>query len=268
MLDHPEKICLIIPCYNEEERLDMDQFAVGPASCLFLFVNDGSTDKTAHLIRERSDRRGFLLDLPQNVGKAEAVRTGMLHACRTPPLNEAAWIGYWDADLATPLKEVISFLRFAQFLEVQVDSVWGSRVYRLGSSIRRSYFRHLAGRLVATAAGFLLGLPSYDSQCGAKIFRREIVESAFSERFISRWLFDMELVMRLKDYHVVEYPLRQWSDIPGSQLRIVTMGLRVISDLLRIRVKYGRLKSRAGAMETSLVHPGVQRQPERAVRQV
>jgi glycosyltransferase involved in cell wall biosynthesis len=243
MPDHPEKVCLIVPCYNEEARLDMDRFAAGPACCLFLFVNDGSTDRTAHLIRKRLDERVFLLDLPRNAGKAEAVRAGMLHASRTPPLNEAAWIGYWDADLATPLSEVDAFLRFCRLLEEeQVDSVWGSRVYRLGSSIRRSYLRHLAGRLVATAAGFLLGLPSYDSQCGAKIFRREIVERAFSEHFISRWLFDVELIMRLKDFHVVEYPLQQWSDIPGSRLRIVTMGLRVIPDLVRIRMKYGRLK--------------------------
>ena len=242
MSDHQETVCLIVPCYNEEARLDMDRFAAGPASCVFLFVNDGSTDGTAHAIRGRLGERVFLLDLPRNVGKAEAVRSGMLHASRTSPLNEAAWIGYWDADLATPLSEVTSFLRFGQLVEDRVDSIWGSRVYRLGSAIRRSYLRHLAGRLVATAAGFLLGLPSYDSQCGAKLFRREIVEAAFSEPFISRWLFDMELLMRLKDYRIVEYPLRQWSDIPGSRLRIVMMGLRVIPDLVRIRMKYGRLK--------------------------
>jgi len=243
MPDHQEKICLIIPYYNEEKRLDMDRFAAGPASCLFLFVNDGSTDGTAHVIRKRLDNRVFLLDLLRNVGKAEAVRTGMLHASRTPPLNEAAWIGYWDADLATPLAEVNSFLRFCQLLEEErADSVWGSRVYRLGSSIRRSYLRHLAGRLVATAAGFLLGLPSYDSQCGAKLFRREIVEAAFSEPFISRWLFDIELVMRLKHFHIVEYPLRQWSDISGNRFRIVTMALSVLPDLIRIRMRYGRLR--------------------------
>jgi len=219
----------------------MDRFAAGPGSCVFLFVNDGSTDGTAHAIRERLGERIFLLDLPRNVGKAEAVRSGMLHASRTSPLNEAAWIGFWDADLATPLSEVTSFLRFGQLVEDRVDSIWGSRVYRLGSSIRRSYLRHLAGRLVATAAGFLLGLPSYDSQCGAKLFRREIVEIAFSEPFISRWLFDMELLMRLKDYRIVEYPLRQWRDISGSRSRMVTMALRVLPELVRIRLKYGRL---------------------------
>ena len=242
MPDNQEKICLIIPCYNEEARLDMDRFAAGPASCSFLFVNDGSTDRTAQVIRARPDQRIFLLDLPRNSGKAEAVRAGMLHAYRTPPLSESAWVGYWDADLATPLSEAESFLRYCRLLEERVDSVWGSRVYRLGSSIQRSFLRHLAGRLFTTAAGFLLGLRSYDSQCGAKIFRRETVVTAFSEEFISRWLFDVELLMRLKHLHIVEYPLRYWRDIPGSKLRIVAMAPGVISDLLRIRRRYGRLQ--------------------------
>jgi len=229
-----------VPCYNEAARLELRKFQEAPAGCQFLFVNDGSTDRTAELIRHALDQRLFLLDLPRNVGKAEAVRAGMLYALRRPPLNEAAWIGYWDADLATPLSEVEDFLRFGRLLEEPVDAIWGSRIYRLGSAIRRSYLRHLAGRLVATAAGFLLGLPSYDSQCGAKLFRRGIVEAAFSEPFVSRWLFDMELIMRLSDRRVVEYPLRRWTDVPGQRLRILTMAVRVIPDLIRIRRRYGR----------------------------
>jgi glycosyltransferase involved in cell wall biosynthesis len=242
MPDHQETVSLIVPCYNEEARLNVGEFEAGPANCRFLFVNDGSTDGTARAIRARLGERVFLLDLPQNVGKAEAVRAGMLHAIRTPPLAQSAWIGYWDADLATPLADVTSFLRFGQFGGDQVDSIWGSRVYRLGSAIRRSHLRHLAGRFVATAAGFLLGLPSYDSQCGAKLFRHEIVEIAFAGPFISRWLFDMELVMRLKDYRIVEYPLQQWTEVPGYRLRILTMAARVIPDLVRIRMRYGRLR--------------------------
>jgi glycosyltransferase involved in cell wall biosynthesis len=237
-----EKVCLVVPCYNERARLDLERFRAAPSACRFLFVNDGSTDGTAEAIRTRLDERVYLLDLPRNVGKAEAVRAGMLHAVATSPLKEAPWIGYWDADLATPLLEVHGFLRFSDLLDARVDSVWGSRVDRLGSAIRRSYLRHLAGRLVATAAGLLLGLPSYDSQCGAKLFRREIVRAAFSEPFVSRWLFDMELLMRLSDFRLVEYPLREWSDVPGHRLRIVRMALKVVPELLRIRRKYGRLK--------------------------
>ncbi len=192
----------------------MDRFAAGPESCHFLFVNDGSRDRTAEVIGKRVGKRIALLDLPRNMGKAEAVRAGMLHALRTPPMSGIPWFGYWDADLATPLSEVQAFLRFCHLGEEKVDSIWGSRVYRLGSSIERSYLRHLAGRLFATAAGFLLRLPSYDSQCGAKLFRLEIVGAAFSEPFITRWLFDVELLMRLRNFTIVEYPLRQWRDVP------------------------------------------------------
>jgi dolichyl-phosphate beta-glucosyltransferase len=242
MSDHQETVCLIVPCFNEEARLDMDRFAAGPASCVFLFVNDGSTDGTAHAIRGRLSERVFLLDLPQNVGKAEAVRVGMLHATESPVFAGAVWIGYWDADLATPLTEVEYLLRFVHLLDEAVHSVWGSRVYRLGSRIQRSHPRHLAGRLVATVLGLFLGLPSYDSQCGAKLFRREVVRAAFTEPFTSRWLFDAELLMRLAEYRIVECPLREWRDIPGHPLRLVSMAYTILPDLIRIRKKYGSLK--------------------------
>jgi hypothetical protein len=90
-------------------------------------------------------------------------------------------------------------------------------------------------------AGLLLNIGSYDSQCGAKIFRREVVTSAFGAPFVSRWLFDIELLFRLRTAAIVECPLQQWRDVPGSRLRLVTMALRVVPDLLRIRARYGRL---------------------------
>jgi len=220
----------------------MDRFLAGPESCLLLFVNDGSTDRTADVVRKHLDERIHLLDLPQNLGKAEAVRAGMLHAVRTPPLSEADWFGYWDADLATPLSEVQSFLRFSRHLDEPVDSIWGSRLYRLGSVIERKFLRHLAGRCFATLAALMLNIGSYDSQCGAKLFRRDIVAAAFAAPFVSRWLFDVELLFRLRDAAIVECPLRQWRDVPGTQSRFVTMALRVVPDLLRIRARYGRLK--------------------------
>jgi glycosyltransferase involved in cell wall biosynthesis len=243
MPDDQEAVSLVIPCYNEAARLDMRRFTGSPSAYAFLFVNDGSTDGTADLVRRQADDRIVLLDLPRNVGKGEAVRTGMLHAARTPPLSRAAWIGYWDADLATPLSEVDGFLQYSRLYGTQVDSVWGSRVYRLGGTIRRRYSRHLAGRLFATVAGVSLNLPCYDSQCGAKLFRRQIVDAVFSEPFISRWLFDVELLMRLSRFTVVEYPLRHWREIPGSALRLSAAALSVLPDLARIRRRYGRLRS-------------------------
>ena len=243
MPDPQETVCLVVPCYNEATRLDFPRLAAGPVNCRLLFVDDGSTDGTADVIRAHLGDRGLLLNLAENRGKAEAVRAGMLHALQVPS-DRAAWIGYWDADLSTPLSEVGAALRFASLYPARVDAVWGSRVYRLGSRIRRSYARHLAGRLVATAAGLLLGLESYDSQCGAKLFRREIVGAAFSEPFVSRWLFDMELLLRLADCQVVEYPLIEWTARPGSWRNLPGMARSVVLDLARIRLRYGRLPRR------------------------
>jgi dolichyl-phosphate beta-glucosyltransferase len=242
MSDSQEKTCLVIPCHDEAARLDMGRFLSSPESYLLLFVNDGSTDRTAEVVRQHLGGRVHLLDLSPNRGKAEAVRSGMLHAVRTPPLSDAVWFGYWDADLATPLSEVQSLLRFSRQLDDRVDSIWGSRVYRLGSVIERKLIRHLANRCFATTAGLLLNTRSYDSQCGAKLFRREVVAAAFGAPFVSRWLFDIELMFRLRDATVVECPLRQWRDVPGKRSRFAMIALRGVPDLLRIRARYGRLK--------------------------
>jgi len=91
-------------------------------------------------------------------------------------------------------------------------------------------------------ASLMLNIRSYDSQCGAKLFRREVVVAAFGAPFVSRWLFDIELLFRLRDATVVECPLRQWRDVSGKRSRFATMALRVVPDLLRIRARYGRLK--------------------------
>ena len=153
MSNGQEKTCLVIPCHNEAARLDMDRFLAGPESSLLLFVNDGSTDRTADVVRKHLGVRIHLLDLPHNRGKAEAVRSGMLHAVRTPPLSEAAWFGYWDADLATPLSEVRSLLRFSRQLDDRADSIWGSRVYRLGSVIERKFLSPSGGPMFCDDGG-------------------------------------------------------------------------------------------------------------------
>ena len=76
----------------------------------FLFVNDGSTDDTAILLRDfsASTRNVYVLDMHRNAGKAEAVRAGMIHGLLD---SDISFIGYWDADLATPLEAITDLLR-------------------------------------------------------------------------------------------------------------------------------------------------------------
>ncbi|MDH5542383.1 MAG: glycosyltransferase [Nitrospinota bacterium] len=233
-----EKVCLIIPCYNEAERLDISLFNTFSENLYCLFVNDGSTDDTEELIRNNLSNNIFLLSLEENFGKAEAVRRGMMHAMSLPFAEDIDWIGYWDADLATPLSEVPMFIRYAKNYETKIDAIWGSRIYRLGSDIKRSFRRHILGRLFTTAIAILLKVKSYDSQCGAKLFRPDIVDIAFREPFISRWIFDVELLKRLPGHAVIEYPLGAWSDVGGSKMNLVREIPSIAIDILRIRLKY------------------------------
>ena len=180
--------CIIVPCYNEATRLPADAFVrylSERTDVSFCFVNDGSTDQTQAILeqlRARYPNQVSVLSLPQNAGKAGAVRAGMLHCAQVaPPFN---YLGYFDADLATPL-DAINDLSAVLDKIPALDLVMGSRIKYLGTDIRRDTFRHYAGRIVATFISNILKLPVYDTQCGAKLFRREGVPSLFQEPFIS-----------------------------------------------------------------------------------
>jgi hypothetical protein len=167
----------------------------------------------------------------------------VLYARANGLLDGVAWVGYWDADLATPLSEIEHFIAYAASFGGQVDGILGSRVYKLGSTIVRSYTRHVLGRSFATVSTALLGLRCYDSQCGAKLFRPEVMERAFAEPFVSRWIFDVEILARLRESRLVEYPLRRWVDTGGSKISVVKTAIPTLVDLIRIRNRYaGREK--------------------------
>src|SRR5262249_3624494 len=150
-------------------------------------VNDGSTDATLEVLHDLRRRRpeGFTIcDLSRNGGKAEAVRQGLLRAFEAEP----DYVGYWDADLSTPLDAVLTF---GWLLDSRrdIDMVFGARVSLLGRAVARQPLRHYLGRVFATAASIALGIGFYDTQCGAKLFRasREI-KALFESRFSSRWI--------------------------------------------------------------------------------
>lgn len=218
--------CIIIPCYNEEKRLPIKDFQsfIGKNELHFLFVNDGSSDNTLDVLNTLSSKaeKVSVLDLKDNVGKAEAIRQSVLGLEK----SDYQYIGFLDADLATPLAEIKNIINI---IEQQKKSVViGSRVKRLGSNINRRPMRHIFGRIFATLASVILGLPVYDSQCGAKLFTKNIAQLVFREGFKTHWLFDIEILARLnsekgKKYllnNVAEYPLNSWQEIEGSKLSL------------------------------------------------
>lgn len=239
------KIIIVIPCFNEEKRLNVALFQSAMAAdpnLDFCLVDDGSTDKTREILSQLVDGqpdRVTCIEHFTNCGKAEAVRSGILLALKRSP----NYVGYWDADLATPLDEIPRFISVLQNNPL-VLLVMGARVRMLGWRIRRSTFRHYAGRVFATIASTALGMQVYDTQCGAKLFRVEPrTRSLFDKTFESRWAFDVELLFRLSatlgaeaDYDDVihELPLTQWTDVAGSKVKTVDF-FRTIWEVLKLR---------------------------------
>lgn len=243
---------IIIPCYNEADRLDVEAFNSFMASqpaISFLFVDDGSTDRTGSVIetiRDECPDSVGTMSLDRNTGKSEAVRRGVLEACEAKP----QFVGYWDADLSTPLNEIPAFLDALRSDNERI-AVIGSRVRSLGRNVERRMVRHYLGRIFATFAALTLGVGVYDTQCGAKIFRvTDDLQDLFREPFIAKWVFDVELLARLIrtlggsqsdgiGRAILELPLEQWKEIAGSKLRWRD-AIRGFLDLVRIARRYSR----------------------------
>src|SRR5262245_66435149 len=158
-------------------------------------VDDGSEAGTRGVLermRELAPASVTLVQQPVRRGKAEAVRAGILAGLsRTPAI-----VGFFDADLATPLGAVDDFLAVFR-TRPAVEFVLGSRVMLMGRDIKRKATRHYLGRVFATAVSHALDLPVYDTQCGAKMLRvTPDTPTLFAAPFRSPWIFDVELIAR------------------------------------------------------------------------
>jgi glycosyltransferase involved in cell wall biosynthesis len=262
---------IVVPCYNEARRLDLrsfEQFAERTAGVDFLFVNDGSADNTLELLERlhaKNPRRFRFLHLKQNAGKAEAVRQGCLLAFASRP----KLIGFWDADLATPLEAINQFVDVLNRQEA-IDTVIGSRLPLLGHRIERRPLRRLLGRAFANVARLAIQLPVYDTQCGAKLFRADLVfQQALSQPFCSRWIFDVELFARLQLIRrqqqlpslidaLYELPLDEWRDVAGSKIKSGDFG-QAAWELAQIYWRYGRSGAQFGPAAPPAPQPGRKR---------
>jgi dolichyl-phosphate beta-glucosyltransferase len=237
-----QKICIIFPCYNEEKRIVKSDFTNYLEDDLytFIFVNDGSNDNTMLILREIqsfNEKQVIILDLTKNQGKSEAVRQGLLYANK---LNKFDVIGFLDVDLATPISEVSNI---TEVIKDNIVVAFGSRIKKTGSIISRKTHRHIIGRIFATVCHMLFKTEAYDTQCGAKFFSSSTINYIFEKPFISKWIFDIEIFIRLRKFHnkhntmAIEIPLNKWEDISGSKLKISST-FEILYDIYKIYTKY------------------------------
>ncbi len=244
-------ILLVIPCFNDSKRL-AEFFPELCIACQNIadeigiqVVDDGSTPEecsnTAKIVEEQ--RVQFeavrpLIPLPNNVGKGGAIYAGWRSA------TSENWLAFVDADGAIPAVEVAR-LCGSVTTHQSLDGILSSRVLMLGHDIERTMTRHIAGRVYATLAKILVGVPVYDSQCGFKIFKRSSLEQVKADLKTLRFGFDMEIIanLHLSGGQLLEMPIRQWRDVPGAKVRLFRDSLDMFVSLLQLRKTIRRKKS-------------------------
>ena len=242
------KTCVgvIIPCYNEEERLSSKEFTDFIESNLgyhLCFVNDGSTDNTLEAVKKLTEGREEYISVyncEKNGGKGEAVRLGMLHMIKDKQLD---YLGYLDADLSTDFKDFDALVKTIDGSNYKIVS--GSRIARMGADIHKESAREMISLTINLIIRKILGMNFKDTQCGAKIIHRDLVEVIFKEKFITKWLFDVEIFKRMRNIYgkekavamICEQPLQRWVHEDGSKLSMKD-SLKIVSQLFQISSHY------------------------------
>ncbi|MDE3095425.1 MAG: glycosyltransferase family 2 protein [Chloroflexota bacterium] len=238
---HVPFVTIVIPAFNEEARLPagLDRvvafLAAQPHDSEVVVVDDGSSDRTAAIVRDRTASLPpnvvlRLLQHQRQMGKGAAIRTGCLDARGT-------FVFFIDADLATPPEESLNLL---DVLKAGEAVVIGSRIQPDGSDMRESQPtpRRLAGTLFTTMRKALRVLPDIDdTQCPMKGFRHDAAQAIFARQRLRGWIFDAEVlhIARMLGYRIAEVPV-VWRHVDGSRLRFrPQQAFEVARDLLRLR---------------------------------
>ena len=232
------KLSVVIPAYNEADRIvhtlrqTLDYLAVRPYSSEIVVVSDGSTDQT-QTVAEAFQGGGRValraLAYSPNRGKGYAVRYGMLRA-------QGERVLFMDADYSVP---IIAVEKGLALLAQGYDIAIASRA--LPDSVieaRQNTMRELSARIYTLIQTLYLGIRYKDTQCGFKIFRREVVRKLFGHQKLNSVIFDPEILWlaRRFGYRVAEFPVH-WRHVGDSRIQYDNLrkSLFVFQELFRIR---------------------------------
>jgi dolichyl-phosphate beta-glucosyltransferase len=231
-------LSVVVPAYNEEARLGKSLPAIYEylertyPSFELIVVDDGSSDGTARVVQDfASGRPGVeLVSYRPNRGKGNAVRAGVMRA-------RGDLVLFSDADLATPIEEVELLL---DRLTPEARVAIGSRAVK-GSKLveRQPWYRELAGRTLNLMVQVMAVPGVRDTQCGFKLFPRDVARDLFGRVAEEGFSFDIEvlhLAQRL-GYGIAEVPVR-WSHQEGSKVRLLRDSCRMFVALTRVRRRH------------------------------
>ena len=229
-------LSMIIPAYNEQDRIgaSLERIYVYLQSLgrpyEVIVVDDGSSDDTAAITNEVAARLGSirLVSYSPNMGKGHAVRIGVSE-------SKGELVGFTDADLSAPIQEMDKLLAA---IDKGFDIAIGSRAVK-GPRIpkHQPLYRELGGKGLNLAIRALAVRGIHDTQCGFKLFKGDIARAVFANCFLDGWGFDVEALhlARESGLGISEVPV-VWSHCEGSKIHPVSAGIRVLIDVIRMRL--------------------------------
>lgn len=238
------QLSIVIPAFNEEKRLPyaLDQiieyFRDKKLTYEVIVVDDGSNDQTSGVVVDYSSKYSQVkgITLQENVGKKIAVATGVEAA-------EGDLILYQDADGAAPIEEIERLFRE---MEVGAQVAIGSRaLFSTDTVIHTIWTRKILGRTFNTIVNVFVLPGIADTQCGFKMFKKEIAKYLFPKLRSHRFAFDVELLYlaRKMGCMIAEVPIN-WNNIPGSKVNLLLDSADMFFDIIRIPFRrYGKLLS-------------------------
>lgn len=216
-------LSFVIPVYNEQDRIDLTFKALKELSLPrgltlkeIIFVNDGSTDKTARLIEKSPLSKKYtikLLTYSQNMGKGFALKQGMLQASGDYAL-------FFDADMSTPLTELKKFI---PALKNNIPVIIGTRKNGHSTVIKHQpLHRELMGKGFTLITRIAISSNVTDFTCGFKAFSKSAKNLIFTDSMINRWGYDAEIVHLASKYSLkIQEISVLWANDKRTKVRLI-----------------------------------------------
>ncbi|MEI7603495.1 MAG: glycosyltransferase [bacterium] len=216
-----KNLSIIIPAHNEENRIDETLKSYTEyyknsdiQNYEILVILNGCTDNTEAVVKKyiQSDLKTRYLVYPEAIGKGGAIMRGFEN-------SRFDNIAYVDADNSIR-PEILNKL-FDKMIEKKVDCIAGSRWLKGAIVKKQPIIRRITSRVFNLIVNIYFQLNIKDTQCGAKIITRKVMNSILFQLSIMNMAFDVNLLVEVKNkgFTILEYPI-EWEDKPHSKVKL------------------------------------------------
>lgn len=234
-------LSIVITTYNEETKIGQDIEAVKEfvktlkKSVELIITYDRCTDRTVKIIKEKQKKYSWikLIKVPGNeFGKGIGLKTGVAAAT-------GKYVMFADAGLCVPYKYVINGINK---IKEGYDCALATRASKKSHITKKQpLYRQLGSRFFGIIVRNLLGIPKNikDTQCGFKVYKREVAKKLFGGLKTNGFMFDSEIILRAKKtkYKMATFPV-EWKSDDDTKFKPISGSITILKDLLQMKLKY------------------------------